>query len=206
MGMIEFIKNGGLVMIPLLGGMIIAIALIVDRFFALKDFSKQIRLIDPIAEQLLKNQTIFIPSELETQNGPIAAILKNGLHHLQAKPELLTNTLKLAFYQHAESLQKHLSTIKIIGAIMPMLGLLGSVDGMIHVFSSISQSGVGNPQVMAHGVSEALIATKTGLAGAILILFCHNLLLNRVENLMTHIQRTVTIFQHYALTHQKQDA
>jgi biopolymer transport protein ExbB len=89
--------------------------------------------------------------------------------------------LELIYEDEIQKLDKHLSTLQILGEIMPMLGLLGTVSGMIHVFKAISVFGTGNAQALASGISEALLTTETGLVLAIPTMFVYTLFNNQVE-------------------------
>ncbi|MBT4146044.1 MAG: MotA/TolQ/ExbB proton channel family protein, partial [Gammaproteobacteria bacterium] len=81
-------------------------------------------------------------------------------------------------------LEKGLSMIKLFAAVAPLLGLLGTVTGMIATFQSISLFGTGDPKLMADGISQALVTTMLGLCVAIPLLFLHNLLVSRSKMLV----------------------
>jgi biopolymer transport protein ExbB len=73
----------------------------------------------------------------------------------------------------AHELERYLTTLGSIAAVTPLLGLLGTVDGIIRVFSALAVEGINDPAVISHGISEALICTATGLIVAIPSLFFH---------------------------------
>ena len=86
-------------------------------------------------------------------------------------------------------LERFMSAIAILAGVAPLLGLLGTVTGMITTFETIAIFGSGEPRLMAGGISEALLTTATGLVIAIPILFIHSYLSGRTENLMADMER-----------------
>ncbi|NBV84284.1 MotA/TolQ/ExbB proton channel family protein [bacterium] len=171
---LHFVQQGGIVMIPLLIGIFVALTMIVERIFTLRSYTKHIALIEPVADAISRSDLAEARRKLEAFAGPIPTVLRTGISNIDANQELLDNALKVAFYEEAQHLQKFLPTIQILGAIMPMLGLLGSVMGMVHIFGGLSQIGLGDPSVMARGISEALVATAVGLMVAIPAVIAYN--------------------------------
>jgi biopolymer transport protein ExbB len=96
-------------------------------------------------------------------------------------------------------LSKHMSTIAIMAASAPLLGLLGTVSGMVTTFNIITQYGVGNPAMMAEGISEALLTTQAGLVVGFPLVLLHNFLLNRADAIETECisgaTRLINIFR-----------
>jgi biopolymer transport protein ExbB len=196
---VSFIQQGGLVMYPLLFSVLVALTMIVERFFTLRRYAKHIALIQPIADSISRSDLSDARRKLEPFAGPIPTVLRTGISNLDQNQELLDNALKVAFYEEAQHLQRFLPTIQILGALMPMMGLLGSVMGMVHIFGGLSQLGLGDPSVMARGISEALIATETGLAGAIPVMFLHHYLLSYSDRLMMGLKRATVTLHHLAM-------
>lgn len=89
-----------------------------------------------------------------------------------------------------------LPTIATLGALLPMLGLLGTVTGMINVFEVIALHGTGKPEEMASGISQALLTTASGLIFAIPVIFLHHLLSRKVNELMVTTSQTMQILIH----------
>ena len=92
----------------------------------------------------------------------------------------------------AEQLNRGLPTIAIIAAVSPLLGLLGTVTGMIETFQVITLFGAGDPRLMSGGISQALITTQLGLAVAIPLLLLHSFLQGRANMLITTLDQTAT--------------
>lgn len=119
-----------------------------------------------------------------SDNNPLGRILAA----MEKSPTQDTETLELvldeAITREVPSLEKGLSMIKLLAAVAPLLGLLGTVTGMIATFQSISLFGTGDPKLMADGISQALVTTMLGLCVAIPLLFLHNLVATRSKTLI----------------------
>ncbi|NDC82216.1 MotA/TolQ/ExbB proton channel family protein [bacterium] len=202
--LIHFIHQGGLMMIPLLTGILVALTMIVERFFRLISYTRHIALIDPVSDAISRGDLAEARRKLEAHAGPIPTVLRTGISNIDGNPELLDNALKVAFYEEAQHLQKFLPTIQVLGAIFPMLGLLGSVMGMVHIFSGLGAVGMADPGVMARGISEALISTETGLAGAIPVMFFYNGLVSMSDRLMLGLKRATVTLHHLSAVRKDQ--
>jgi len=200
---LHFIQLGGIMMIPLLIIIFAAFVLIVERYLTLKKYITQLSLINPFLEAVQHQNFDAARFLIENQSGPVIEVLKHGLDHFLDGNDVLTDALKSAFYEHIEKLNKSLTTIQVLGALMPMLGLLGTINGMIHIFGAVSVMGLGDAQGLAKGISEALITTETGLAGAIPVIFFHNYLANMAERLVLDIKRAAYRLLHLSNLHQK---
>jgi biopolymer transport protein ExbB len=99
----------------------------------------------------------------------------------------------------ALKIEGSLPTIATIGSLLPMLGLLGTVTGMINVFEVIAIHGSGKPDEMAHGISQAMLTTATGLIIAIPVIFMHHLLTRRQTLIMTNLLQSMQIILHHDL-------
>jgi biopolymer transport protein ExbB len=98
-------------------------------------------------------------------------------------PEDLEAQLEDVLSRAVPVLEQNLSTIKLLAAVAPLLGLLGTVVGMIETFQSITLFGTGDPKLMAGGISQALVTTMLGLIAAVPLLFIHNILESRSRNI-----------------------
>ena len=115
---------------------------------------------------------------------PLGRILAAGIINRRHSREIMKETIEEVGRQVVHELERYLNTLGTIASISPLLGLLGTVIGMIKVFSAITLVGVGNPGVLAGGISEALITTATGLSVAIPSLMFHRYLSGRVDRLV----------------------
>ncbi len=117
-------------------------------------------------------------------NNPLGRILLATEKNPIEDTDTLELVLDEAITREVPALEKGLSMIKLFAAVAPLLGLLGTVTGMIATFQSISLFGTGDPKLMANGISQALVTTMLGLCAAIPLLFIHNLLASRSKNLV----------------------
>lgn len=121
-------------------------------------------------------------------------VLAAGIDFCKAPREDLENALQEAILSEIPPIERFLSTLGMLAAIAPLLGLLGTVTGMINTFQAITFYGTGNPRIMSGGISEALITTMLGLAVAIPILLAHSLLSRKVEKLIGGLEAHAVAF------------
>jgi len=155
-------------MTPLFICSVIAIAIIAERFWSLQ--KKRIaprELITQIWQWLKFNQVDEHRIKALQANSPLGQILAAGLTNRNSPREITKESIEDIGRHVTLALERNLNTLGTIAAISPLLGLLGTVLGMIKVFTVITTQGVGNPEVLAGGISEALITTATGLVVAI---------------------------------------
>ncbi|MCK4843221.1 MAG: MotA/TolQ/ExbB proton channel family protein [Methylococcales bacterium] len=172
--MFELIKSGGWLMLPIILCSIVAMAIIGERFLTLQrkkilPFELTTQVLKMIQEGSL-TETILRRIKL---GSPLGAILASGLINRRHGREMMKESIEETGRQIIHELERYLNTLGTIASITPLLGLLGTVVGMIKVFSSIMLHGVGDPGVLAGGISEALITTAAGLTVAIPSLIFH---------------------------------
>ncbi len=162
------IQSGGWLMVPLLLCSIFAVAIIGERFWSLQE--KRItpkHLVGQVWQWYKSDSLDDNHIDALSKSSPLGQVLAAGLinrHHPRA---IMKESVEETGRQVMASLEKYLTTLGTIAQITPLLGLLGTVLGMIKVFAAITIQGVGNPGVLAGGISEALITTATGLVIAI---------------------------------------
>lgn len=125
-------------------------------------------------------------------NGSPIAILVNRIkwEELNHKDDV-AQQLNIQLSELMPKLEGSLPTIAIIGSLLPMLGLLGTVTGMIEVFEVIALQGTGEPQEMAHGISQALLTTASGLIIAIPVIFSHHLLARQLRYILAITEQSM---------------
>jgi len=166
--MLELFKAGGWLMMPLFACSVIAIAIIVERLWSLQ--SQRIsppELITQIWQWLRFKQVDEQRIHSLQDNSPLGQILAAGLKNRDCSREVIRESIEDVGRHVTATLAKNLNTLGTIAAISPLLGLLGTVIGMIKVFAVITTEGVGNPETLAGGISEALLTTAAGLLVAI---------------------------------------
>ena len=182
--LIGIVIKGGPVMLPLLACSIIALAVVIERILFWRRIGARAK-----AEEMLSlaDRRDFAPAvELgRNADSPLVRVLASGLAHRNPS---VTKALEVAAQKEVPVLKQRLTILDTIITLAPLLGLLGTVTGMIGSFGIMSQVGIGQPHAVTGGVAEALIATATGLLIAILTLVPYNYFSNRAEREMEEIE------------------
>ena len=192
--MLEIILSGGWLMVPILACSAIAMAIILERFWSLRTNS----VIPPeLGEQV---QAWALSRKLEeshvaalAENSQLGRILAAALRNRSRSRDIIKESVEDTGRHVIHDLERYLNTLGTIAGISPLLGLLGTVTGMISLFEVITNYGTGDPRIMAAGISEALITTQTGLVVAIPILLVHNMLRNRKKRLQDETERSAVV-------------
>lgn len=171
----ERLQAGGVV------GQIILTLLVIGLIIAIFRGSKL-----ALVQQQIKKQ--LKTPETPTDN-PLGRILSVYDEEKHRNVESLELRLLEAIVDEQQGLEKGLSMLKLLAALAPMLGLLGTVTGMIETFQVITQFGNGDPKVMAGGISMALVTTVLGLVAAMPLLFAHNILSTQAENVRSILEK-----------------
>lgn len=182
--MFELIKSGGWMMLPILVCSVVALAISAERFWTL-------RRSNIIPEGLLtrvwdlrkQNQLTAENIKLLKEGSPMGRIIVAGLGNARFGREMMKESIEDVARHVVHDMERFLSTLGTIAAITPLLGLLGTVFGMIEVFSAIVVHGSGDTAVLAGGISQALITTAAGLMVGIPSLFFHRYLTRRIDEL-----------------------
>lgn len=183
--MFEIIKAGGWLMVPIVLCSIIAIAITVERYWALRLAKVMPKDQLPKVWMWIKNHELDSAKIKELKNGSLFGyILSSGLTASKHGREAMKDAIQESGNHVAHEMEKFLSTLGTIAAIAPLLGLLGTVLGMIEVFTAIMVQGSGNTGVLAGGISQALITTAAGLSVAIPAVIFHRALTRRVDDLL----------------------
>lgn len=188
--MLELIQSGGWLMYPIVLCSIVALAIVGERLWTLQ--SSKILPKNLVAQIWLWHQNNELHSERVKEIGQASALgrlLAAGLLNAQREREVMKETIEETGRHVVHDLERYLNTLGTIASITPLLGLLGTVIGMIKVFSVITSSGVGDPAVLAGGISEALITTAAGLSVAIPSLIFYRHLRRRVDELVVDMEQ-----------------
>lgn len=177
-------------MYPLVLSSLIALAVIVERLWSQRRKKILIPEIIAVLEQVKKLDDLNLAYEVARKfNGPFSEIVKACLENSDLPPAELRNTIEDEGRQQVRYLTRGLGVLETIAAIAPLLGLLGTVIGMIEVFNVIQQLGVGQAKALSGGISEALITTATGLIIGIPSLIAYNFFSSRSQNLILDIEK-----------------
>ena len=192
---IDVILKGGIVMIPLLACSLISLALTIERLI----FWARIRSQQAVQHMLTLVETGEFDRALKLgrdSHHPIARVMAAGLAHRNPAP---AKAMEAAAQAQIPLLKSRLGTLDTIVTLAPLLGLLGTVVGMIGSFNIMSEAGMGQPHAVTGGVAEALIATASGLLIAILTLIPYNYFSMRVEkemDAMEHFSSSLELLLH----------
>jgi biopolymer transport protein ExbB len=185
----EIVKAGGWLMIPIILCSIVAVAIIGERLWALQ--KKKIIPKHLVAQIWHWHSMGQLKEEQITQirkSSPLGRVLAAGLSNLSHSREVMKESIEEIGRHEVHDMERYLNTLGTIAAISPLLGLLGTVIGMIKVFSVITTQGVGNPTVLSGGISEALITTAAGLSVAIPALMMYRYIRGHVEELVVSME------------------
>lgn len=188
--MFELIKNGGWMMIPIILSSIAAMAIIGERFWYLQ--AKRIIPGDLVPEIWLLHRDDRLDEKAIRriqQDSPLGEILAAGLLNRKHGREMMKTSIEEVGRHVAHDLERYLNALGSIASITPLLGLLGTVDGIISVFSNIAVGGMADPSILSGGISEALICTASGLTVAIPSLFFHRYFERRVDDLVIRMEQ-----------------
>jgi biopolymer transport protein ExbB len=177
-------KAGGWLMLPIVACSVVASAIVLERLWTLR---RQRIMPDHLVTRIWqwhRRQQLTAERIEEVRGGsPLGRMLTAGLVNRYHSREVMKEAINDAGRQVVAEMERHLNTLGTIASVTPLLGLLGTVIGMIDVFTVIMDAGVGNPGVLAGGISKALITTAAGLSVAIPALIFHRYLNSRVGKL-----------------------
>ena len=188
--MLEIVQSGGWLMVPILLCSIVAAAICVERLWTLqrsrivpKNLLAQIW--SAVKTDELDGQKL---RELRTSS-PLGQVLAAGVANARRGRDVMKEAMEEAASQVSHDMERYLTSLGIIASISPLLGLLGTVVGMIKVFTALMLEGAGNANVLAGGISQALITTAAGLSVAIPALMFHRFFLRRIDELVVTMEQ-----------------
>lgn len=186
--MIDLIVKGGVVMYPIILCSIIALAVFLERLWVLR----RKKIIPPQfirdVEEMIKNNRISEALSLcDSNDSSIAKIFFSGLKNSGRGMWLVKESIEERGGREGIILEKNVGILSTIANLTPLLGLLGTVSGMIKTFKVLSHGG-GNPSLLAGGIAEALITTAAGLSVAIPVLVCYRILKDKAESLIFEME------------------
>lgn len=193
--MLEIVQAGGWMMVPIIACSVIAVGIVLERLWTLqrkrvlpKDMTTQ------VWEWVKHNQLDSSHIHKLQASSPLGQVLAAGLANRHQPREILKEAIEDGGRHVVHDLERYLGPLGTIAAISPLLGLLGTVSGMISAFTAITAQGVGNPTVLAGGISEALVTTAAGLVVAIPSLIAYRYLRGRVDSLVVQIEKEAIKF------------
>ena len=188
--MLELVEAGGWLMLPIIACSIVALAIIVERVWSL-----QVRKVLPrnLVAQVWRWEKINQLNDQHLQelqsSSPLGSILAAGIINRNESRDIMKDSIEDTGRHVVHELERYLNSLGTIAAITPLLGLLGTVIGMIKVFATITTQGVGNPGALAGGISEALLTTAAGMSVAIPTLMFYRYFRGRVRMLVVRMEQ-----------------
>lgn len=186
----QWLSAGGLLIWPILAVGVVGFLLALERFvFLLKIRSNSDKYMETVLEYVdAENWTECATYCNENKKSPTCNVLGRVFENLGVSREVLENVIEESVLRQIPRLERFIATIAILAAIAPLLGLLGTVTGMINTFQVITIFGTGDPKMMSGGISEALVTTQLGLAVAIPLMLMHHFLGRRVDKILGDIE------------------
>ncbi len=196
---LDLIKAGGYVMFPLGLCSVLALGVAVERFISLKrsrlvpvEFSEGLR------TSFAGGRNYSSAMEYCEQTPcPLSNIFKAGINRAPQGEEAMEKAIEDAGAREVNKMKRSLKPLSVIARVAPLLGLLGTVYGMISAFQSASAMGAGKADHLAKGIYEALVTTATGLTLAIPVVIVYEILCHRVDSIVDHMDDEAIEFLEY---------
>ena len=186
----QFLVKGGIIMIPLAIISILSLAIAIEKSFSLRRKSVIIPEVVNVLDNIKGPDDIGLALSIcKKHEGPFANIIRVGLENRHLTKEEIKETLVDQGRQEVRTLERGLVILETVAGISPLLGLLGTVIGILKVFNVISALGVGQAAALSGGISEALITTIVGLSIGIPAVVVYNYFSNKAEDLILDIEK-----------------
>jgi len=201
--LVDRLRSGGVVMIPLALVAVCLALLIADRFLVLlRQGRHSLRFCERVLRLCSQGQFEQAERLAQDSKGVLSRTLKVCLAHRDSPPALLDDAIQETLLHEFPKLERFLPSIRMLSSVAPMLGLLGTVTGIITTFDVITVVGSGQPRLMAGGIAEALITTATGLAIAIPGLLAHSVLSGKADSIIADTERFAATLSNLVKQHQ----
>ncbi|WP_281646982.1 MotA/TolQ/ExbB proton channel family protein [Parendozoicomonas sp. Alg238-R29] len=191
--MFELIKAGGWLMLPIVLCSVLATAIVIERLWSLRREKVAPKNLLPQVWKWFKDGDLTNDKLKELRrNSPLGEIMAAGLVNARHGREIMKESIDEAASKVVHELERYLNALGTVAAVAPLLGLLGTVIGMIDVFTVIMLEGSGNAAILAGGISKALVTTAAGLSIAIPAVIFHRFLIRRVDELVVTMEQDAT--------------
>jgi biopolymer transport protein ExbB len=188
--MLELFERAGIMMYPLVLASLIAVAFIIERAISLRKRKILIPEIISVVNNFSSLKDIDLARTIcDKYDGPLSNVIKLGLHNYTLPKAEIKEILEDQGRQETRKLERGLVVLETIAAIAPLLGLLGTVLGMVEVFEVIKDQGIGQTAALSGGISQALLTTVAGLFIGIPVLIAYNYFTNKSEGLVLDIEK-----------------
>ena len=190
----KLLHDGGPVMYPLFICAILSVAVMIERIISIGKASADNEVLsEQVREHLVAGRVNDALAVCDQHPGPVAGLLANGIRNRNLDSDSIERAMEELALRETPLLYRRLGVLDTIITIAPLLGLLGTVTGMIKSFNVVgSTQGLNNPNAITGGVAEALLATATGLAIAIVTLIGYNYLTEKVKEIIADMEVRAT--------------
>ncbi|MFZ6048835.1 MotA/TolQ/ExbB proton channel family protein [Pseudomonas sp. CR3202] len=186
----ELVKAGGWMMLPIILCSIAATAIIAERLWTLRiSRVSPPHLLGQVWRQIKDKQLSSQKLKELRASSPLGEVLAAGLANSKHGREIMKECIEEAASRVIHELERYLNALGTIAAMAPLLGLLGTVFGMIDIFGGFMENGMANAPILAGGIAKALVTTAAGLIVAIPAVFFHRYLLRRVDELVVAMEQ-----------------
>jgi biopolymer transport protein ExbB len=187
--LITYLHQGGFMMYPLILCSIVAIGIILERAYTYRKMTSvdPDDLLDEIKNTFTQDNASAAIEAMESYNSPFARIFARGLKNCKRSPEMIELAISQEANNEIPALESNLVGLRTIVTVSPLLGLLGTIAGMIYSFKQVAASGLSSPTTVMGGVSEALVSTATGIGVAVIALVFYNYLGNLVKRFIEDV-------------------
>ena len=183
------IFRGGFMMIPLLASSLVALTVILERWKAFhKRYATPGGFIPGVLKKAGEGNLEQAARDCRSRDIPVAAVLRSGLEHFKNPAEEMEIAMKNEGEAWVPVLEKRIHWLDTVITAAPIMGLLGTIIGMMDSFKVLSQNGVDDPYSITGGIAEALIATATGLTIALVCVVFYNYYNNRIKNFIYEME------------------
>lgn len=191
----EIVKSGGIFMVPIILCSIILVGIVLERLWTLQ--RKRVlpqELIKKVSQLAEANQVNAKVIEALEKNSPLGRVLAAALANRDRGRTIMMERVEDTGRHVVHELERFVNSVGTIASIAPLLGLLGTVTGIINAFKAVMLGGMGDPRMLAQGISEALICTAGGLAVAIPAYIAHRYLRGKVERIVVEMEKVAVNF------------
>ena len=191
----KLLLQGGGTMIPLLLSSVLLVTVVLERLVMLRRSRVLPDLLVRLVEQEATAEAVqALRTEVVKSEAPLSRIFRAGIRHADRSKDEAVEAMSLAGREEARSLERGLVVLDTIAVVGPLLGLLGTVLGMIDIFSGIPKEGATYSVQISGGIAKALVTTVVGLIVAIPSLVAHNYFIRHVDNLVFALEKNATMF------------
>jgi len=197
-GIMDFLQKGGPVLLVIIGLSLVVFTIIIERLIFFYKIREKRADVSSLFSLIKDGKYKEVDTLLLKKNSPLLKALYNVILNRGLSPERQKEELEIFIMKETPNLLFNLDFIAVATTAAPILGLLGTVTGMIKVFNALSRLGSPDAHLLARGISEALITTEAGLVVAIPCLFLHNFLASKAEGYIFKMRhqgmRLITLF------------